>query len=47
MNGSHMMRGGFMAHSVASPAIVERGKEDGPFGAEAWPWAMLSTKWFV
>jgi hypothetical protein len=41
------LRGGFTAHSVASPAIVERGKEDGSLGAEAWPEAMLSTTWFV
>jgi hypothetical protein len=30
-------RSGFKTIRVASPIIVERGKEDGPFGAEAWP----------
>jgi len=36
-DGTVDIRGGFTAHSVASPAIVERGKEDEPIGAEAWP----------
>ena len=31
------LRDGFKIIRVASPAIVERGKEDGRFGAEAWP----------
>jgi hypothetical protein len=31
------MRDGFKTIRVASTAIVERGKEDGRFGAEAWP----------
>jgi hypothetical protein len=31
------LRSHFTARFVARPVFVERGKEDGPFGAEAWP----------